>query len=128
MTASVYKVVHPYAINNKKDARRLKATEYGAAPTLLALLHKHMTGFTEQVGRRLLVGVIDIAFGNAHNVLRSVYLTCLFTVDRNYHLTQIDSTEYIQTVSFSCISRRITACRKTSCQHDVSHIKILCYK
>ena len=123
MPAPVYKVVHPYAVDNEQYARRLEAPQYGAAPTLLALLHQHLPCFGQQVGSRLPVGVVDKVFRNAHYVLRRVYLACLFAVDRHYYFLQVDRPEYVQAVGNVSVHGR-TACRQANRHNNIPHKNI----
>ena len=110
VSASIYKVVHPYAVDNEQYSRCLKSSQDRTSAALLALLHEHLSRFAEQVGSRLPVGIVDKALRHAHNVLRSVDFACLLSVYRHNNLLQVDRAECVDAVGRVCLSLCRAAC------------------
>ena len=105
MSASVYKVVHAYAVDNQQNARSFESAQYRAPASLLAFLYQYLPALVEKVGYGLLVRVVDIVFWNGYDVLWRIDFPCVVAVDAYNDFVKVYVAIYCRTVGFIGVYR-----------------------
>ena len=89
VSTAVYGVVEPDTVHNEKNPIGLEAPKNGRPPTLLALLHHHLTGLPQERGRIDRNLARNGVGRNSTDCLGPHLLTCWHRC-RNDHLREVD--------------------------------------